>query len=79
MLACADPAAGGNSGVADGLGLSADTVRKWRERFAASGVAGLSDGLRPGRLKAGLVLSEAERAPLQEARHSLARPQQAAE
>ena len=53
VLACADPSAGGNSGVAAGLGLTPDTVRKWRERFLASGVAGLADGARPGRPKAG--------------------------
>ena len=35
VLACAEPSAGGNSGVAAGLGLTADTVRKWRERFLA--------------------------------------------
>ena len=64
VLACADPAAGGNSGVAAELGISADTVRKWRERFAVSGVAGLADGARPGRPKAGLVLSDAEREQL---------------
>src|ERR1017187_5325263 len=64
ILACADSDAG-NSGVAAELGLSADTVRKWRERFAASGVAGLADGARPGRPKAGLVLSDAEREQLQ--------------
>src|SRR6201996_3952644 len=64
VLACADPAAGGNSGVAAELGMSADTVRKWRERFAVAGVAGLADGARPGRPKAGLVLSDAEREQL---------------
>jgi len=64
VLACADTAAGGNSGVAAELGLSADTVRKWRDRFTASGMAGLSDSPRPGRPKAGLALSDAERAQL---------------
>src|SRR5215472_16120492 len=49
VLACAEPSAGGNSGVAAELGLTADSVRKWRERFSASGVAGLADGARPGR------------------------------
>ena len=43
------------------LGLATDTVRKWRERFAVSGVGGLADSARPGRPKAGLVLTEAER------------------
>jgi transposase len=61
VLACADPEAGGNSGVAAELGLATDTVRKWRERFAGRGVAGLADSPRPGRPKAGLVLTDAER------------------
>ena len=61
VLACADLAAGGNSGVAADLGLATETVRKWRERFAERGVAGLADSARPGRPKAGLVLSDAER------------------
>jgi transposase len=65
VLACADLAAGGNSGVAATLGPSANTVRKWRERFAASGVAGLADSPRPGRPKARLVLTDAEREQLQ--------------
>ena len=50
--------------MAAGLGLTADTARKWRERFAESGVAGLADSPRPGRPKAGLVLTDAERAQL---------------
>jgi transposase len=61
VLACAEPPAGGNSGVAAELGLATDTVRKWRERFAREGIAGLADGARPGRPKAGLVLTDAER------------------
>ena len=61
VLACAEPPAGGNSGVAAELGLATDTVRKWRERFARDGIAGLADGARPGRPKAGLVLTDAER------------------
>ena len=61
VLACAGPAAGGNSGVGAELGLATDTVRKWRERFTESGVAGLADSARPGRPKAGLVLTAAER------------------
>lgn len=60
ILACAD-SGGGNAGVAAELGLTADTVRKWRSRFAGSGPAGLADGPRPGRPKAGLVLADAER------------------
>jgi transposase-like protein len=35
--------AGGNSGVAAELGISVETVRKWRSRFAESGVTGLGD------------------------------------
>ena len=60
ILACADSAAG-NSGVATELGLSIETVRKWRSRFAETGTGGLADGARPGRPKAGLVLTGAER------------------
>src|SRR3984885_13111660 len=60
VLACADSDIG-NSGVAVGLGLSVETVRKWRSRFVESGPAGLADGARPGRPKAGLVLTDAER------------------
>jgi transposase len=61
VLACGEPSAGGNSGVAAELGLATDTVRKWRERFARDGLPGLADGARPGRPKAGLVLTDAER------------------
>ena len=61
VLACAEPSAGGNSGVAAGLGLATDTVRKWRQRFARDGLPGLADGARPGRPKAGLVVTDAER------------------
>jgi len=60
VLACADSAEG-NSGVAAELGLSVETVRKWRSRFTASGPGGLADAPRPGRRKAGLVLTGAER------------------
>ena len=60
VLACAEPGSG-NSGVAAELGLATDTVRKWRTRFAGAGVEGLADNARPGRPKAGLVLSGAER------------------
>ena len=63
VLACAD-AAGGNSGVAAELGLSVETVRKWRSRFTGSGTAGLADAPRPGRRKADLVLTGAEREQL---------------
>jgi transposase len=60
VLACAD-SADGNSGVAAELGLSVETVRKWRSRFTESGTAGLADAPRPGRRKADLVLTGAER------------------
>jgi transposase len=63
ILALGD-AAGGNSGVAAELGISVETVRKWRSRFAESGVAGLSDAPRPGRRKADLVVTDAEREQL---------------
>jgi transposase len=61
VLACADPAAAGNSGVTADLGVALGTVRKWRERFAELGPGGLADSPRPGRRKAGLVLTDAER------------------
>jgi transposase len=64
VLACAESSAGGNSGVAAGLGLTTATVRKWRDRFARDGLPGLADGARPGRPKAGLVLTDAEREQL---------------
>jgi len=63
ILACADSPAG-NSEVAAELGLSVETVRKWRSRFTESGTAGLADAPRPGRRKAGLVLTGAEREQL---------------
>jgi len=64
VLACAG-SADGNSGVAAELGLSVETVRKWRGRFTELGPGGLSDSPRPGRRKAGLVLTGAERDQLQ--------------
>jgi transposase len=60
VLACAD-SADGNSGVAAELGLSVETVRKWRGRFTRHGPGGLADSPRPGRRKAELVLTDAER------------------
>lgn len=59
VLACA----GGvpNAQVAVEVGVTAVTVRKWRGKFAAEGMAGLEDAARIGRPKADLVLSEAER------------------
>src|SRR5216683_7133140 len=60
VLACAESAAG-NAGVAAELGLTTDTVRKWRARFAEAGLDGLADHDRPGRPKAGLALADGER------------------
>jgi hypothetical protein len=64
VASCAD-SADGNSGVAAGLGLSVETVRKWRGRFTRHGPAGLADSPRQGRSKAELVLTDAERDQLQ--------------
>jgi transposase len=64
ILACAE-SADGHSGVAADLGISVETVRKWRGRFTRLGPDGLSDSPRPGRRKAGLVLTGAEREQLQ--------------
>lgn len=47
VLACADGAS--NSAVAERLGASVPTVRKWRGRFAERGLEGLLEGGRPGR------------------------------
>lgn len=46
------------------VGLSVETVRKWRSRFTESGTAGLADAARPGRQKADLMLTGAEREQL---------------
>ena len=62
ILACAEGAS--NTGVASDFGVSTETVRKWRSRFAGQRMAGLVDEPRPGRRKPELVLSEAERAEL---------------
>ncbi|MFD5513939.1 IS630 family transposase [Streptomyces sp. NPDC127051] len=59
VLACAGGAP--NARVAVEVGVTAATVRKWRGKFAAEGMAGLEDAARIGRPKADLVLSEAER------------------
>lgn len=47
VLAAADGLS--NTRIAAGLQIGVDTVRKWRGRFAVSGLAGLSDGKRSGR------------------------------
>lgn len=41
--------AAGNGAIARRLAVSANTVRKWRGRFAARGLEGLKDAARPGR------------------------------
>jgi len=46
VLACADNA--NNGQVAEGLGISRNTVSKWRNRFVAARLEGLSDEPRPG-------------------------------
>lgn len=47
VLACAEP--GSNVEVAGRLGISDDTVRKWRARFAEHRLDGLHDEPRPGK------------------------------
>ncbi len=51
----------GNTRIAADLGVTADTVRKWRGRFAERGLEGLKDLPRPGRPRR---ISEADRAAL---------------
>ncbi|WP_326798103.1 IS630 family transposase [Streptomyces sp. NBC_01808] len=46
VLACAEGLS--NAQVADGLGISRETVRKWRARFVADRLEGLTDRPRPG-------------------------------
>src|SRR4249919_1323241 len=60
VLACAEPGSG-VARVAEQLGSTRMTVRKWRRRFAEDGLAGLADHDRPGRPVADLVLTGAER------------------
>mgnify|MGYP001241865190 CR=1 FL=1 len=47
ILACA--AGTSHAQIANQLGICDDTVRKWRKRYAESGLAGLADLPRPGR------------------------------
>src|SRR3954469_9114116 len=47
VLAAADGQA--NAAIARRCGVCADTVRKWRARYCAEGLAGLADRARPGR------------------------------
>ena len=60
VLACAEPGAVYQR-VAAELGVTEMTVAKWRKRFAGARLDGLADGERPGRPKAGLELTGAER------------------
>jgi transposase len=60
VLACAEPGSV-NAHVALALGVSTQTVGVWRRRFAAGGLAGLAGRRPPGRPKAQLVLTGAER------------------
>jgi transposase len=64
VLALAEPAAV-QARVAADLGVTMETVAKWRKRFAVSRVAGLIDDERPGRPKADLMLTAAERDQLE--------------
>jgi transposase len=64
VLALAEPAAAPARVAAD-VGVTAATVDKWRKRFEVAGVDGLIDSQRPGRPKADVVLSGAERDQLQ--------------
>jgi transposase len=64
VLALAEPAAVPARVAAD-LGVAVTTVAKWCKRFEVAGVDGLMDSQRPGRPKADLVLSDAERDQLQ--------------
>ena len=62
ILACADGMS--NAGAAQAVDVALKTVRKWRGKFAAEGLAGLEDEGPIGRPKADLVLSQAEREQL---------------
>lgn len=58
VLAAADGVA--NAEIARRLGVCCDTVRKWRARFCAEGVAGLADRARPGHRRTFPATAEAE-------------------
>ncbi len=60
VLRCAEPGVVYERVAAD-LGVTTMTVTKWRQRFREARLDGLSDGQRPGRPKAVLTLSDAER------------------
>jgi transposase len=49
-----------NAAIARRLGICIDTVRKWRARFCAEGLAGLADRRRPGRRRTFPPAAEAE-------------------
>ena len=63
VLACAVPGSA-SARVAADLGVPALTVARWRNRFAAEGLAGLADRERAGRPKESLVLAAGEREQL---------------
>ena len=58
ILGCADGLT--HTVIAADLGVCDDTVRKWRKRFAAEGLAGLKDRPRPGRAPRFTPLQRAE-------------------
>jgi transposase len=62
ILACGEGMP--NAGVARELGVAVKSVSKWRRKFADQRMAGLEDAGPIGHPKAGLVLTEAERAQL---------------
>ena len=49
-----------NAAIARRLGICEDTVRKWRARFCAEGLAGLADRARPGHRRTFSAVAEAE-------------------